>query len=266
VLPAFCICLVLFAAAAAWPQVRHSGTGSGNEPIVTTAAVQGNVPRLGLEFNAQRLAVLGNDVRETRRLADDVRAGRAPQPDFVVWPEDASEIDPLTNPDAAQQISMAVEAIGAPILVGTVLDVADRTSDAPAETKHGDRLESEGRTRRPPRQADRAAIRGIPALARLLPASVRARQLGRLYRPRQRHRGPASRGYSDWDRDLLGGNFSTARCETRSATAPSCSRCPPNNANFNQMMSEQQLAFSKVRAVELDRYDRRRQQRGDHPP
>jgi apolipoprotein N-acyltransferase len=29
---------------------------------------------------------------------------------------------------------------------------------------------------------------------------------------------------------------------------------PANNANFNQMMSEQQLAFSKVRAVELDRY------------
>jgi apolipoprotein N-acyltransferase len=29
---------------------------------------------------------------------------------------------------------------------------------------------------------------------------------------------------------------------------------PANNANFNQMMSEQQLAFSKLRAVELDRY------------
>ena len=66
VLPAFCICLVFFVAAAVSPQVRHSGTGSGNEPVVTAAVVQGNVPRLGLEFNAQRLAVLGNDVRETR--------------------------------------------------------------------------------------------------------------------------------------------------------------------------------------------------------
>src|SRR6202043_2584621 len=93
----------------------------------TAAVVQGNVPRLGLEFNAQRLAVLGNDVVETRKLADDVRAGRAPQPDFVVWPEDASEIDPLLNPDAAQEISVAVEAIKAPILVGTVLDIAGRS-------------------------------------------------------------------------------------------------------------------------------------------
>src|SRR5277367_4010683 len=90
-LPAICICLAFFATAAIWPQVRHSGTGSGNEPVVTAAVVQGNVPRLGLEFNAQRLAVLAADVRETRKLADDVRAGRAPQPDFVVWPEDASE-------------------------------------------------------------------------------------------------------------------------------------------------------------------------------
>ena len=61
VLPAICICLVFFATAAIWPQVRHSGTGSGNEPTVTAAVVQGNVPRLGLEFNAQRLAVLDND-------------------------------------------------------------------------------------------------------------------------------------------------------------------------------------------------------------
>ncbi len=126
---------MFFAAAAAWPQVRHSGTGSGNEPIVTAAVVQGNVPRLGLEFNAQRLAVLGNDVRETRRLADDVRAGRAPQPaTFVIWPEDSSDIDPLLYADAGQEIQAAAQAIGAPILVGTVLDAADRTQDAPEYT------------------------------------------------------------------------------------------------------------------------------------
>ena len=77
------------------------------------------MPRLGLEFNAQRRAVLDNHVRETLRLAEDVRAGRAPQPQFVIWPEDSSDIDPLVNPDAAQQISAAAEAIGAPILVGT---------------------------------------------------------------------------------------------------------------------------------------------------
>ena len=63
VLPGICICLVLFAAAIVWPQVRHAGAGSGGEPAVTVAVVQGNVPRLGLDFNAQRRAVLDNHVR-----------------------------------------------------------------------------------------------------------------------------------------------------------------------------------------------------------
>ena len=133
-LPTLCICLVLFVTVAVWPQVRHSGTGSGNEPVATAAVVQGNVPRLGLEFNAQRLAVLGNHVRETRRLAEDIHAGRTPQPDFVVWPEDASDVDPLRNAEVAQQISVAVEAIRAPTLVGAVLEVPGRPPNTPAET------------------------------------------------------------------------------------------------------------------------------------
>ncbi len=134
VLPGVCICLVLFAAVAVWPQVRHAGTGSGGEPTVTVAAVQGNVPRLGFGFNAQRRAVLDNHVRETLQLAEDVRAGAAPQPQFVIWPEDSSDIDPLVNADAAQQIAKAATAIHAPILVGTVLDVPGRPQDAPAYT------------------------------------------------------------------------------------------------------------------------------------
>lgn len=85
-----------------------------------------------MDFNAQRLAVLHNHVRETIRLAEDVHAGRAPQPQFVVWPEDASEIDPLLNADAAQQITAAVDAIGAPILVGTLTDVPGAAGAKPA--------------------------------------------------------------------------------------------------------------------------------------
>ena len=88
---------------------------------VTVAAVQGNVPRLGLEFNAQRRAVLDNHVRETMRLAEDVRAGRAPQPAVVIWPENSSDIDPIRNRDAAELISAAADAVHAPILVGAVL-------------------------------------------------------------------------------------------------------------------------------------------------
>ena len=134
VLPGVCICLVLFASVIVWPQVRHAGTGSGGEPSVTVAAVQGNVPRLGFEFNEQRRAVLDNHVRETLALADDVRAGAAPQPQLVIWPEDSSDIDPLVNPDAALAISQAAAAIGAPILIGSVLEVPGRPPEDPHYT------------------------------------------------------------------------------------------------------------------------------------
>lgn len=134
VLPAACICLVLFAAIVVWPQVRHAGSGSGGEPTVTVAVVQGNVPRLGLDFNAQRRAVLDNHVEETLRLAADVHAGLAQQPQFVIWPENSSDIDPFVNPDAGQRISAAAEAIGAPILIGTLMDVPGRPRENPEWT------------------------------------------------------------------------------------------------------------------------------------
>ncbi|MBO4210940.1 apolipoprotein N-acyltransferase, partial [Micromonospora echinofusca] len=92
--------------------------GSG---AVTVAVVQGNVPRLGLDFNAQRRAVLDNHVNATVRLAQDVAAGRVVQPQLVVWPENSSDIDPLRNADAAARISLAADTVRAPILVGAVL-------------------------------------------------------------------------------------------------------------------------------------------------
>jgi apolipoprotein N-acyltransferase len=253
VLPAICICLVFFATAAIWPQVRHSGTGSGNELAVTAAVVQGNVPRLGLEFNAQRLAVLGNDVGETRHLADDAHAGRAPQPDFVVWPEDASEVDPLTNPDAAQQISVAVEAIGAPILVGTVLDVAGRPPDAPAQTntvivwnpKTGPGDRHDKRIVQPFGEylPWRGFFRHLSGLADLAGYIVPGNGTGVVHAAGVPV-GVATCWEVIFDRAL--------RDSVRNGAEVLA--MPANNANFNQTMSEQQLAFSKVRAVELDRY------------
>lgn len=103
------------------------GPEDGNRPI-TVAAIQGSVPRLGLDFNAQRRAVLDNHVKRTEELAAAVAAGRAPQPDVVIWPENSSDIDPLRNADAAALITQAARDIKAPILVGAVLVNDDRTT------------------------------------------------------------------------------------------------------------------------------------------
>jgi apolipoprotein N-acyltransferase len=89
---------------------------------VTVAVVQGNVPRLGLDFNAQRRAVLDNHVRATLDLARRVEAGQSPRPDLVVWPENSSDIDPYLAPDGRAQIDRAARAVGVPVLVGAVLE------------------------------------------------------------------------------------------------------------------------------------------------
>ncbi|MET8551645.1 apolipoprotein N-acyltransferase [Micromonospora zamorensis] len=94
---------------------------AGSGATTTVAIVQGNVPRLGLDFNAQRQAVLNNHVDATIELAARVAAGQERQPDLVVWPENSSDIDPLRNPTAGARISQAADTIGAPILVGAVL-------------------------------------------------------------------------------------------------------------------------------------------------
>jgi apolipoprotein N-acyltransferase len=95
---------------------------SAERTTARVAIVQGNVPRLGLEFNAQRRAVLDNHVNATLELARRVQAGQAEQPDFVVWPENSSDIDPFRNADARELINQAAREINAPILVGGLQD------------------------------------------------------------------------------------------------------------------------------------------------
>lgn len=114
--PALALMLPIAAGLAATPLVSTAA----DDGEVTVAAVQGNVPRAGLDFNAQRRAVLDNHVRRTEQLAQDVAAGREPRPDVVIWPENSSDIDPYRNPDARAVIDRAARAIGAPIAVGGV--------------------------------------------------------------------------------------------------------------------------------------------------
>lgn len=95
---------------------------SAEDGTATVAAIQGNVPRLGLDFNSQRRAVLDNHAKRTEQLARDVKAGKVPQPDLVLWPENSSDLDPYRNPDARIVIDDAVKAIKAPTVIGAVVE------------------------------------------------------------------------------------------------------------------------------------------------
>jgi apolipoprotein N-acyltransferase len=88
---------------------------------VTVALIQGNVPRIGLDIESQREQVLRYHVAETERLAADIDSGKVAKPDLVIWPENASDVDPYTDEGAAQLIQQAVDSIGVPVLVGAVI-------------------------------------------------------------------------------------------------------------------------------------------------
>lgn len=253
VLPGACITVILLLTALTWPQVRHSGVGADDEHAITVAAVQGNVPRLGLEFNAQRRAVLDNHVRETLRLAQDVRAGRAPQPMFVVWPENSSDIDPLANPDARAEISAAAATINAPILVGSVVAASGHSPDNPVSSNSVIVWNPQtGPGERHDKQIVQPFGEYLPwrsFFSRLSPYADRA--------------GYFIPGSGDGVVHPAGVPVGIATCwevifdrATREAVRSGAQllTVPTNNATFDEAMSEQQLAFARLRAVEHDRY------------
>lgn len=104
----------------------------------TVAAVQGNVPRMGLDFNAQRRAVLANHVNETLALRDDIRAENTVV-DAVFWPENSSDVNPFMDSEARALIDVAVRGINAPMLVGTLTrdEVGSRNTMVVFDPKHG---------------------------------------------------------------------------------------------------------------------------------
>jgi apolipoprotein N-acyltransferase len=107
------------------PEGTHPGSGDNT---VNVAAVQGNVPRMGLGFNEQRRAVLNNHLNETHRLADEIDEGKRERPDLVVWPENSSDINPLKDSSVDEDISEAAAAVGVPIIVGTITEDPDDES------------------------------------------------------------------------------------------------------------------------------------------
>jgi apolipoprotein N-acyltransferase len=96
---------------------------TGGAPTAQVAAIQGNVPRArNLPQQLSASQVTQNHVAATQKLATEVKAGLRPAPDLVIWPENATDLDPFQNPGVYAELSAAVAAIGKPILVGEVLN------------------------------------------------------------------------------------------------------------------------------------------------
>ncbi len=90
---------------------------SAQAGTLRVGVVQGNVPGEGLDAFGRQWQVLDNHLAGTAALAHQVGPG---QLDVVLWPENGSDIDPQAVPAAAVRIDAAAQAVGAPMLVGTV--------------------------------------------------------------------------------------------------------------------------------------------------
>ncbi|MGH3344421.1 MAG: apolipoprotein N-acyltransferase [Carbonactinosporaceae bacterium] len=231
--------------------VGNTAATSRNAPdAVTVAMVQGNVPRT-VDIEAVRTeAVLGNHVAATRQLAANVRGGQVVPPDLVIWPENASDIDPLRDPAARARVSGAVEAVGVPILVGAVV-----AGPGP------DHLRNMGIVWRPRTGPDQTYTKRhlvpfgeyVPFRDALLPYIDRLRQIPRDFYAGQRvgvlQVGPARVGdvicfevaYDGAVRDVVAAGARAIVVQTNNATYGGTSQ------------PEQQLAIERLRAVEHGR-------------
>lgn len=99
------------------------GDTDGGPASAVVAVVQGGTPQLGMGAMDVRRAVLDNHVAQTLDLAQAIAAGEVEQPEFVLWPENSSDIDPFADPSVADAITAAARAVGVPILVGAVTSV-----------------------------------------------------------------------------------------------------------------------------------------------
>ena len=101
-----------------------------NATTATVAAIQGNVPRARdlVSQLTDDYAVTENHMTATEKLASEVKSGKVPAPDVVIWPENSTSIDPTLDPDIYSEISAAASAIDRPILVGAVLENPERNA------------------------------------------------------------------------------------------------------------------------------------------
>ena len=88
-----------------------------NQGSLKVLGVQGNVPRLGLDFNAQAEEVFNYHLKQTNRVLQESPV----KPELIVWPENSVDVDPFQNPSVGKQISELAKRTSIPVIVGAVL-------------------------------------------------------------------------------------------------------------------------------------------------
>ena len=101
-------------------------TSAQNQGSTNVLGVQGNVPRLGLDFNSRAEEVFNLHLKQTEIALQKVNE----KPDLILWPENSVDIDPFVNPQVAQKIADLAKISNAPIIVGAVLKSSEGPENA----------------------------------------------------------------------------------------------------------------------------------------
>ena len=112
--------VVLLLLGAVLPLVPLTSTRTNG--TLQVGIVQGNVPGKGIEALGRMRSVTNNHLSETINLMVKARLGQTPMPDFILWPENSTDIDPSIDPVTERTVQAAATIAGRPILVGAVMD------------------------------------------------------------------------------------------------------------------------------------------------
>ncbi|MGJ6979217.1 apolipoprotein N-acyltransferase [Aestuariimicrobium soli] len=88
---------------------------------VTIGMVQGNVDgSAGPDSMGYARSVTNNHLSETITLMARARTGVDPMPQFVLWPENSTDIDPTVDVETRRMITEAQQLVGVPMFIGIV--------------------------------------------------------------------------------------------------------------------------------------------------
>jgi apolipoprotein N-acyltransferase len=104
--------IMLFTTIAIFIPVQASRQGSAR-----ILAIQGNVPKLGLDFNSRAQEVFNMHMKETTNALSKIES----KPDAILWPENAVDVDPFVNQNVGKQLADLAVKTETPIIAGVVL-------------------------------------------------------------------------------------------------------------------------------------------------
>ncbi len=103
----------------AWRPDEQPRAGDGLDQVAV-GFVQGNAPGGGVFGLGQARTITRNHLDETRRLMARVATGDQPRPDFVVWPENGTDMDLFRDALTGSYVNQALAATGTPLFLGTI--------------------------------------------------------------------------------------------------------------------------------------------------